>query len=620
MNVLRLALATALSSIVLPYAASQTAAPTLAASALTAVPPLVPYSGQVEGRTGQAAATFLIYKDQTGGEPLFTESQIVSFDAAGRYKIQLGAANPNGLPSDLFATGEARWLEVQISGQEPPPRILLASVPYALKAADAATLGGFPASAFVLAGSKTGITSAAPAGITSDSSSTVTTTGGTANQVAKFSGTNTILNSSLYDNGTQVGIGTTSPSATLTVDGTMAIDGASTFNGGVMLPAQGTATASKGYSSQYIKLSTSAYNSSSKAVVAPRFQLMGEVTGNDTASPNGTLNLLASSGSSSPSETGLYFNTNGTIHFAPGQAFPGTGSITSVGLSAPSSDFSVSGSPVTGAGTLGLNWKVAPTSADNANAIVKRDGTGSFVAGAITGNLGVVGMTAVNGTNGVAGVHNGGGIGVFGESLQAGGAGLYGDGASYGVQSQGGAYGAYATGGYVGVWGESTSTTSANGDGVHGVTASGLASGVAGVNNAGGVGVYGTGGTGVFGTGSNYGMVTDSNVQQARTMGGWVKAMVEVGETSSSINRCFNSTLTGAAATTPPCGIDLQIPETGVYNLTFNFEVDDRFYSTQILDDSTLALALYRGEYLLQVDSYYAVGELGAAGFQLIIY
>ena len=108
MNVLRLALATALSSIVLPYAASQTAAPTLAASALTAVPPLVPYSGQVEGRTGQAAATFLIYKDQTGGEPLFTESQIVSFDAAGRYKIQLGAANPNGLPSDLFATGEAR--------------------------------------------------------------------------------------------------------------------------------------------------------------------------------------------------------------------------------------------------------------------------------------------------------------------------------------------------------------------------------------------------------------------------------------------------------------------------------------------------------------------------------
>ena len=99
-NCRTLALLTILPSIALPYAASQTAAaPTLAASAFTAVPPLVPYSGQVEGRTGQTSATFLIYKDQTGGEPLFTESQIVSLDPTGHYKVQLGAANPNGLPS-----------------------------------------------------------------------------------------------------------------------------------------------------------------------------------------------------------------------------------------------------------------------------------------------------------------------------------------------------------------------------------------------------------------------------------------------------------------------------------------------------------------------------------------
>jgi hypothetical protein len=66
MNFRTLALLTLVSSIVLPYAASQTAAPTLAASALTAVPPLIPYSGQVEGRTGRASASFLIYKDQQG--------------------------------------------------------------------------------------------------------------------------------------------------------------------------------------------------------------------------------------------------------------------------------------------------------------------------------------------------------------------------------------------------------------------------------------------------------------------------------------------------------------------------------------------------------------------------
>jgi hypothetical protein len=57
-----------------------------------------------------------------GGEPLFTESQMIALDEAGRYKAQLGEANPNGLPADLFSSGEARWLEVQIAGQPTEPR------------------------------------------------------------------------------------------------------------------------------------------------------------------------------------------------------------------------------------------------------------------------------------------------------------------------------------------------------------------------------------------------------------------------------------------------------------------------------------------------------------------
>ena len=61
------------------------------------------------------------------------------------------------------------------------------------------------------------------------------------------------------------------------------------------------------------------------SVVSPRFQLQVEPTGNDTASPKGTLNLLASATASAPVETGLFINTNGTIHFAPGQTFPGGG-------------------------------------------------------------------------------------------------------------------------------------------------------------------------------------------------------------------------------------------------------------------------------------------------------
>ena len=64
------------------------------------------------------------------------------------------------------------------------------------------------------------------------------------------------------------------------------------------------------------------------------------------------------------------------------------GTVTSVGLSAPVSDFTVSGSPVTTSGMLELNWSVAPTNADTASAIVNRHAHGSFTAGAITANLG----------------------------------------------------------------------------------------------------------------------------------------------------------------------------------------------------------------------------------------
>jgi hypothetical protein len=62
----------------------------------------------------------------------------------------------------------------------------------------------------------------------------------------------------------------------------------------------------------------------------------------------------------------------------------GCGTVTSVALSAPSSDFTVTGSPTTKAGTLGLGWTVAPTSANAANAIVKRNSGGNFATNSVT--------------------------------------------------------------------------------------------------------------------------------------------------------------------------------------------------------------------------------------------
>jgi hypothetical protein len=77
--------------------------------------------------------------------------------------------------------------------------------------------------------------------------------------------------------------------------------------------------------------------------------------------------------------------------------------VTSVGLSAPASDFTVTGSPVTESGKLGFKWKVAPGSAGVANSIVKRDATGGFQANHIEvfGDFAASGTTFLTGPVGV---------------------------------------------------------------------------------------------------------------------------------------------------------------------------------------------------------------------------
>jgi hypothetical protein len=127
-----------------------------AASADSVVPSLVKFTGSLSDIDGKplsstVGVTFLLYKEQTGGAPLWMETQNVQADKNGHYSVMLGMATAHGLPADVFVAGEARWLAVQPSGQAERPRTLLLSVPYALKALDAETLGGKPASAFLTA-------------------------------------------------------------------------------------------------------------------------------------------------------------------------------------------------------------------------------------------------------------------------------------------------------------------------------------------------------------------------------------------------------------------------------------------------------------------------------------
>src|SRR6266436_8419919 len=122
------------------------------------VPRLVKFAGTLKdelgkARTGMVGVTFAIYKEQERGAALWLETQNVELDEQGRYTVLLGSTKSEGLPLELFTTGEPRWLGVQVNlpKEVEQPRVLLVSVPYALKAADAETLGGKPLSSFVLA-------------------------------------------------------------------------------------------------------------------------------------------------------------------------------------------------------------------------------------------------------------------------------------------------------------------------------------------------------------------------------------------------------------------------------------------------------------------------------------
>lgn len=133
---------------------AQTAAPN-AGPASAQVPRLIKFSGLAQDEThkpvsGVVGITFSLYKDQEGGSPLWMETQNVRSDATGRYTALLGSASVEGVPLSLFSSGEAQWLGVQVQGQPGQPRVLLVSVPYALKAHEAETLSGKSISDFVL--------------------------------------------------------------------------------------------------------------------------------------------------------------------------------------------------------------------------------------------------------------------------------------------------------------------------------------------------------------------------------------------------------------------------------------------------------------------------------------
>ena len=142
-------------------------------------------------RTGSVSLTFGLYVQQAGGEALWAERQVVTADTQGRYSVLLGATVAGGVPPELFGEGKAQWLGVQVEGEAELPRVLLVAVPYALRAADADTLGGKPLTAFVTSEELTKVVDERVASTVAVTPAASTTAGGGSVLLGNETGTNT---------------------------------------------------------------------------------------------------------------------------------------------------------------------------------------------------------------------------------------------------------------------------------------------------------------------------------------------------------------------------------------------------------------------------------------------
>jgi len=357
------------------------------------VPQLMRYTGSAQGRAGdEVEATFRVYRGTSGGDPLWSETQRVTVGQDGRFSVLLGAATEGGLPQALFSQGQGQWLAVSIERGEEQPRVKLSSVAYAMKAADAETLGGLAATQFVTQaqfGATAQALQANTEALSRINPDTTPSGSGTTGTVPLWTGASTLGNSAITQTGTStfnVGINTATPATTLDVKG------AATVRGTLNLPPLGAATAGADYLSPMLELGASSYNSSTAAAVTNSYGWEAHPAGNNTSNPYALLDLYYIAGTAAPRYTGFSINPYGVATFVTGQKFPNTLNSVVAGTALTGGG---SASPTTNSVTLNVDTTQVPLLASSNNFT----GYQTFSNGdTVTGNEIVSGNSTVYGT------------------------------------------------------------------------------------------------------------------------------------------------------------------------------------------------------------------------------
>lgn len=405
--------------------ADETAATTVQAASAS-VPRLIRYSGTLTDPSGKPLSgplevDFAIYQDQADSIPIWQETQSLQLDAQGRYSVLLGATQPDGLPVELFSSSMGRWLGIEAPGAAPQPHVLLVAVPYALKAADADTVGGKPASAFMLSQSpgegSTAQASAANLSVTSsptakasskadDTPSTTVGGTGTINFIPMWTSGTTLGNSLLFQIGGNVGVGTLGlPGARLDAGGTgISIRGTSSgVNGTGVL---GNATSNIGLSFG-VSGETSSTSNNAAGVFGHAGATAGQVygvSGNTSSTGPFAAAVNGWEGATTGQVWGVSGGTSSTTNGAAGvsgNANATTGAVSGVTGYAISTTQNASGVSGYEGATTGIVFGVSGGANSTTNGAAAVNGYEGAAMGVV---FGVSGATS-SATNGAAGVN-----------------------------------------------------------------------------------------------------------------------------------------------------------------------------------------------------------------------